>query len=619
MIGNVDDWGLQVHCVHLPDLEVSAEKKLGMVLVQPYFELVADSTTPFRISAQHRKQQIALIEKAFQIRQLEIQERGVPIPFILFPELAIPVCDPDGLNTLQEMISQAQGDLVFIGGLEGVGQDEARHLVDRFGIGGDPAQPVFGAGAFVNLCVIAVKHSSGRVNWYFQAKLRPSQWEQPRNMAQGKRVLYFVGNDIAFLCLICFDHIASQGQEPLNAALCQGLIKSMQPNVATLDFLFVPQFNAKPDGKSQLENTRHLLNYQTRTFKNDMTSVVIVNRAAPIQESSEFGRSGFYCKARRWQIPEKDSGPKGYVLKDVDGVTSAVFRKRTQAIHVAALVPPSHNVNNPGNPRQPLDNPRSYVIGESCDSAACSCLPGTTNAAGCYVECSCLPCSFRDALPSSFATKDEKNRWQGSDLGQSEQLQRRYGEIRQSLLTMQSDRAHDLMSILLLVHDPKGGKCDNPDLWSKEEVEAVIELTSALSVLAEIESIHITTEKHWTALLGAALAVAAIDGEDRKHSWMQIALDYHRRFDGEYLSLDARRRLLLIVALRSSGLIREIVEPMQFDITKPTRSDAMGDKDLITKPTAQRFFVCQDSLFAGARQAPNIAAYLKREMSQILG
>jgi hypothetical protein len=202
---------------------------------------------------------------------------------------------------------------------------------------------------------VAVK-AGGRLDWHFQAKLRPSQWEQPRNMAHGQRVLYFVGKKISFVCLICFDHLASQGQEPLNSVLCKELVGAMQPSVAALDFLFVPQFNPRPTDDLQRQNTQYLLSYQDRAFKNDMTTVVIINKAAAEQESRDFGRSGFHFKAGRWQIPEKDLGPKGYELTDSDGVTSAVFRKRTQAVHVTELVPLSYNVRDSGNPRQPLRN-----------------------------------------------------------------------------------------------------------------------------------------------------------------------------------------------------------------------------------------------------------------------
>ena len=604
--------------VLLTHLGISAERTLGMVIVQPDFDLAADSAVPFRVSLPYRNLQVALMEKAFQIRQEEALERRVPIPFILFPELSIPIGDPDGIEALQNLIKNAQGDLVFIGGLEGLSPDEVYGLVDRFGLTADPARPDFGAGAFVNLCVIVVKSGTGVVNWYFQAKLRPSQWEQPRNMAHGHRVLYFVGKEIAFLCLICFDYIASQGREFLNTALCQGLIDAVQPNAATVDFLFVPQFNAKPNDRSQLENTQYFLNYQKRTFKNDMTAVVIINKAASVQEPSEYGRSGFHYKAKRWQVPEKDSGPKGYELKEVDGVTSAIFRKRTKAIHVAVLIPPSYNVSNSGNPRQPLENPRSYLVDESCDSTPCSCLPGTARGAGCFVECNCLPCKLRDALLFSFASLDTKRRWQGFDQSQSELLSRRYAEIRERLLAMQGGRANLVISMLLLMHDSKGGKRDNPDLWTEEEFEAVIELASALSILAEIGTVDLVTEVQWTALLGAALAVAVIDGEDRRHSWMEIALNYHKRFGGEYLRFEARKKPVLLVALRSDGLIREIVKAIPFDITKPTQPNRLGTEDF-TKPIPQRVYVCQDSLFAGARQAPVISEYLKGEMRPIFG
>jgi hypothetical protein len=104
----------QVETIDLGSLSIDGSKKLGVVLVQPAYDLDPDGVVPFRVSATARENQIKLIEKAFQIRKVESRDRGIPIPFILFPEAAIPVCEPDGLYCLNQQMNEAQGDVVFI-------------------------------------------------------------------------------------------------------------------------------------------------------------------------------------------------------------------------------------------------------------------------------------------------------------------------------------------------------------------------------------------------------------------------------------------------------------------------------------------------------------------------
>lgn len=609
-------WDFQVHRVDLEGLGVDAGQSMGMLIVQPEYELVSGGTVPFRIAEGFRRAQTALIEQAFQVREAENQERDLPIPFILFPETAIPLRDPDGLECLRQQLEQVQGDIVFIGGLEGLSPEEARSMADMFAPGVDAARPTCGAGAFVNVCVIAVKWASGRLRWHFQAKLRPSQWEQQRNMARGQRVLYFVAPGVAFLCQICFDHFAAEGEEPLNTALCHRLIERSQPNAAPLDFVFVPQCNPQPAHPSVRQNTRHLLSYSNRALKNDMAAVVVVNKAASVQGSSEYGRSGFHYRAGRWQIPTLDVGPKGYELYDRDDVTSAVFRKRTHAIHVATLVPPSHNIGDPRNPRRPLDNPRSYLIAEGCDVTPCSCLPGTTCAVGRFVECDCLPCKLHDVLLVALPRKDEKRRWQGFDAGQGQLLERHYGEVRERLLTLGSTRARELVYLLLHMHDKD--KRNNPDLWLGLQTEAVVELLSALSVLAELEPVDLQTTRHWTALLGESMTVALLDGADKVHHWQDMEQAYIKEFEGQYHRPEARRKPVLLVALRSRGLVQPLVKRSWSDFTKPTDPNRLGDEDSFAKPTPLRFYVCQDALFEGARQARTITEFLRNEMRCVL-
>jgi hypothetical protein len=257
-------WDFQVDRVDLVGMGIDAGQRLGMVIVQPKYDLVPDGPIPFRISEEYREAQKVLIEKAFEIRAAESQTRNVPIPFNLFPETAIPAHDPDGLDFLRQQMEEVHEDVIFIGGLEELSPEEVGEMVGKV----PPAATLgFAAGTFVNVCVIAVKSANGPLSWHFQVKLRPSKWEQPGNMAHGQRILYFVAPEVAFMCQICFDHIAAQGEESLNTVLCRQLIESVQPNAATLDFVFVPQCNPQPDHESVTKNTGFLLNYDYRGLK----------------------------------------------------------------------------------------------------------------------------------------------------------------------------------------------------------------------------------------------------------------------------------------------------------------------------------------------------------------
>lgn len=610
-------WDFEVVRVGLDGLSINAGQRLGMVIVQPEYELIPDGTIPFRVSDEFRAAQNALIEKAFQIRAAENRERGLPIPFVLFPEAAIPVCSPDGLDCLQHQMEQAQGDVIFIGGLEGVSMEEAREIAKRSAHNTD-ATLSFTAGAFVNVCVIAVKVANGSLSWYFQAKLRPSQWEQPRNMAPGQRVLYFVASppsEVAFLCQICFDHVAMEGMEALSESLCCSLIQKTQPLAAPLNFVFVPQCNPKPQADCVRRNTDLILNFQHSHLSNHLASLVVVNKAAIIQEPSAYGRSGFHYRKGRWGIARTDIGPKGYELYDSDGVTSAIFRKRTSAIHVAAFLPPSLNIGDDGNPRQPLENPRSYLISEGCDPTPCSCLPGTTRDIGRFVECDCLPCKLRDTLSTDLPEKDGKKRWQGADVGQGHLLERNYIQIRKDLLMLGCGRARQVVDLLLQMHE--SNKRNNPDLWSDPQSEALIELLAALSVLAELQPVDFNASPQWTAWLGESIAIAVLDGEDRRRP-DEMELEYRKRFEGQYYHPDSRRKPVLLSALRSRGQVQPLVKPSWLEFTVSEDPNRLGDEDSFAKSAPLRFYICQEGLFDEARQATTIRAFLESEMRCVL-
>jgi hypothetical protein len=235
-----------------------------------------------------------------------------------------------------------------------------------------------------------------------------------------------------------------------------------------------------------------------------------------------------------------------------------------------------------------------------------------------FVECDCLPCKLRDALLATLPTKDDKKRWQGSGGGQSQLLEQHYKEIRENLLMVKCDRARELVYLLLHMHDPERDRCNNPDVWSDLQSDAVVELLSALSVLAELQPVNFETALQWTASLGESLAVALLDGASKRHTWGEIESEYRETFEEQYYRPDSRRRPVLLVALRSGGLVEPLVTQSWLDFTEPRGPNRLGDEDSYTKPMALRFYVCQDALFEGARQAPTITEFLKDKMRCIL-
>ena len=609
-------WGFEVKRVDLDGLCIDAGRPLGMVIAQPEYQLVRDGEPPFRILADDREAQATLIERAFEIRNAEGESRGVFVPFVVFPEAAIPVGDPDGLAALGRQMEQVQEDVIFIGGLEGLTPGEVQQVTEAFPPTVEAARPHFWSGAFVNLCVIAVKWASGRLDWHYQAKVAPSKLEQHRNMAPGGRILYFQADHLAFLCQICFDQIAAQGQQPLYTALCRQLIERSQPDAVSLDFVFVPQYNPKPDHRSVRMNSGGLLNYRDRLLNCDMVALVAVNRAARVQEHAEYGRSGVHYKAGRWQVPTSDTGPKGYELYESDRVTSAVFRKRTPAIHVATWSPPSYNVGEPGNPRLPLENPRSYLVTGACDPPPCSCLPRGAGAAGNFVECDCLPCKLRDTLLAELPAADRGARWEGPDETQSRNLAAHYREIRGNILALSCRRAGELLDLLFYQY------CDgkaNPDTWTGPRVGAVVELAAALCVLREWQHpLELAVRKEWTAAVGDSLAVVLLDGH-YTCPWHTLQHAYWQAFRNHYHRPEMRQRVVLLVALRSDGRQRDPVEQFRPDIAEPRNRASVFGEGRVTEPQQLRIWICQGNLLAEARRQPSIKSYLESTMGCVFG
>jgi len=473
-------WNFDVSRIALDNLAVDASSQFGLVLAQPRYELDRDGTPPFRIQQSFRQKQIDVLTQSFLIRQVESAARQILFPFIVLPEYSMPVGTPDGLQVLDTQIRACDNNLVFIAGVEGLTKPEFEALVDRFPPTNASIRSSVPDAAFINTCVIVIKDNAGHISWYFQPKLAASQWEERRGMALGNKVFYFHGTNLSFLCQLCFDHIAQQANDSLSAALCERLQVLRSTDATQLDFLFVPQYNESPLSGSFSGHTNTVLAHQHRLFNTALTAVVAVNRAGDSQEPSTFASSGLHYRAGRWQVPTSDVGPNGYQLTDLNGTTSAIFRKRTEAIHAFILTPTCHNVGNPGNPRIPLQDVHSYLMPSNCDMPLCHCLPGNSSTAGNYVRCTPLPCKLRDALRTTTQSTDSKRRWLCSHPSRDKRFALHYPQIRNAILALDAGQAAALIQLLFCGVDKR---TVNPDLWVDAiEKDAVIELASILSI-----------------------------------------------------------------------------------------------------------------------------------------
>jgi len=93
-----DAWGFTIDKVPIDLSSINASRPLGFVIAQPLFNLDPDSNPHFQILPEFRQTQCDAITSSFAVREAETNTRQIPIPFIVFPEGAIPTKDPDGLE-----------------------------------------------------------------------------------------------------------------------------------------------------------------------------------------------------------------------------------------------------------------------------------------------------------------------------------------------------------------------------------------------------------------------------------------------------------------------------------------------------------------------------------------
>jgi len=609
-------WNFDVSRIALDNVAIDASAQLGFVLAQPRYELDPHGTPPFRIQQPFRQKQIDVLTQSFLIRQTESATRQIPFPFIVLPEYSIPTGTPDGLQALQTQINSCAKNLVFIAGIEGLTKAEFEALVARFPPTDASIRPSVPDAAFINTCVIVIKDNAGNISWYFQPKLAASQWEEPKGMAEGNTVFYFHGANTAFLCQLCFDHIAERGNDSLSAALCQRLQVLRGTDATRLDFLFVPQYNESPLSDAFLSSSSTILEHEHPQFNSALTAVVAVNRAGNNQEPGKFASSGLYYRAGRWQVNPTVLGPDGYKLTEADNTTSAIFRKRTEAIHAFGLTPASQNLRHSGNPRIPISDVHSYLLSSDCDGPECCCRPVTASSAGNYVRCMPLPCTLRDAILTNLPNTDLIPRWLSAETSNTNRFLSHYSNIRNTILALDTRRANALIDLLFCGVEQRR---INPDVWVVDsEFDALAELTSILCVLAEQTSLNLSCSGPWTAEFGTTAAVVILDGGDIRKLWADLQSEYLKKYESDYYRPENRTRNVLLVAQRSNGQPDHRIQQVKHDITVPTTISVFANDDTPFASTQNKFYLCKSDIFYDMRADSTGVTMLNREMGAIL-
>ena len=329
---------------------VLPSSEIRIVLAQPNVKLSARE--PFKRPNSELEQQITEIETCLSVSNLDETAH-----FTIFPEYTIP-----GLEGVQAIDSAVTGetwdrDTVVIGGLHALTVGEYTELCNMentdYGesVGPENIPPEL----WINCSITWIKESNGEVRKWIQPKLVPNHVEENRPTAQmfkGDSVNVFVGSfdngpPCRFLSLICYDWVGFvEGDRVLAVDLVLQELGRNSEHVKVVDWLFVLQFNEKPNHASFLDQTNRLLNERQISPWVDLTSrtcIVFANTTNLVSA----GRSNLWAHSSvvmspgapvvfesEVSLPSISSQPK--LLRDIanlDRCKDVLFREMGPCIH----------------------------------------------------------------------------------------------------------------------------------------------------------------------------------------------------------------------------------------------------------------------------------------------
>jgi len=561
---------LRVIVENIPDINLNRDNRLGFIISQPLLHLEKDSDPPFRIGGSSRSEMIEYLTKVIA----EADEIQVSSRLLIFPEYSVPFDVPDGVSKLVEWIQQGPNDTVVIAGLEPLdraGFERLGRLVPMLKANIEPN--LLSAGGFANCCLILLKTSTGVVNAYLQAKLRPSESEAlTLKMVPGDGVFFFRTGHFNFLVLICFDLIGSEA----NSSLVDELIRKLGACTSRADesihvhAVINIQHNEKPKDDNFINACVKFLRPSGAL---DMANglAVLANSASPNDCSHGlFGRTSLVSQSNRWKYPEDE--PSLYFTYKPNHnhhVQMFEFRRRTGGIFAFSYRSPAVNTGASGDPRIPVENGRFWLR----DSSTNGWRDEFTEA---------LPLKLRDYLCAATEGRcysDFINRLDCPASEVQEKLTSSYQSIRSTLISMSRMRVREICR-LLLCHD-EDSQLAQVDDW-KEDVqgEALRELARSLSILCLARNLVLETDKTATAK-DDQFSYAVIDGNTTQ--FFVAAEAIYNRYRDRFPRPTARneQRVFVIANRFLGGPVPEI------DVQPVNRPKEPTSENLQTHP-AQR-------------------------------
>ncbi len=280
-------------------------EELGIVLMQPYIELVNSSPFKWITSNSKKANQISAISKTLDIAKANTHGQD-KTHFTLFPEYSIPGLE--GIETIDAVIRSTDWNngTIVIGGIDALTKSEYTALCSSAEVEVDDLNKpsMLGANEWVNCCITWVKDDNGNIKKFIQLKCFKSLLEDHLrcgNLFEGKYVNLFEclrsGLKFRFLSVICYDWIGITNQQKFIWYILNEVHKTFNNSRQELDMLFVLQHNLNPNHSTFMENARDFFE-EAGTCQGvirDKTILVFANSAGgpTLGKFPTFGSSSF--------------------------------------------------------------------------------------------------------------------------------------------------------------------------------------------------------------------------------------------------------------------------------------------------------------------------------------
>ncbi len=499
-----------------------ADGPVGMVLMQPHIQIANPLREPFCWDSSAANQQFAAIRRTLEVAA-HPNRVGGHAAFTVFPEYAIP--GPQGVRTIDEVI---HGDgwpenSIVIGGVDGLTKAQYTDLVD------DPSTIVhdsnlpnrIGGNEWVNCCITWARDNHGVRRRWIQPKLRPARPElntRHQRMFQGCAVFVFTltatydghQHPCRFFTLICFDWVAQNSNWKEVVA---GIRRSEGGGMKFLEWIFVPQFNDKPNDPSFLDSTYEFLVATCDPFVYRHHAAVIMSNVAAGSVPFRRGEGGFSAVVFGPDAPfdHGDCRPTVHAYptklrreEKLSRLKDSVFREMGPCAHSFALHIPRLIQSDATDRHEPVENAEVYGLSDLSDPRTPD---GPVSAIVKWVndELDELDCYASLATPESDDVCNRTKEWHALCIDE-------YRTLQHSCL---EDRMRYGAAFKTETEAQANASASCPDLWETTESEVLAHQIHTLSLLCTACDVKIKgATLHGTLMhKGNPVEVVAIRGK----------------------------------------------------------------------------------------------------------